>query len=679
MTVDANGGLHAMYVVYGEGRTVMHRRLGWSLKRYDGREFVGVSSDDIEAGHIDPSEPTVVLVHGWNRDNHPSLNEPRRIWTELAEAIRAYSPDTTILAWDWLNAARSVQTHRPDGPPPTERVEGQGEGLADALEELFADHLPGPPIHLLGHSLGAAVVAHCADSSTGLRIQRVTLWDAPENWQACVVHGQVGIGPVVTRLAARSIPVDSYYAAYGEPYQDATQNVDLRTAALETHGAIDWRPMVGIPQHGYPMEWYVDTILNPAFSQLCKTGEPWIIIPIEDHYAGWPWSPATRGAYPVGQGHWYAKTFGGREGIGRLLFPKAAQPVVSVPAPTPIAQVGLAVDEWTASGDVSETHEGIQLAEGSSASIWRALDVPEDADGLDLEYFFATTGDGDSLALYCEDELLWSTRGTHFEGSDYVPTPFVNISFAQGQTVTIKVVLQSVGEDNAVVRLRDLRLLHQAPPAQQCLEVTVWGEGTVLPESGLYDLNSQVDLVASADDGWEFVRWHGVDTQDVNRASVTIDTNRMVLAEFLAVPSIVTDANSVTVPEGGTAAFQVKLSAQPASDVTVSVTRASGDSDIEVQSGSSLEFSSSSWDTYQQVTLSAGQDDDVANGQATIRCSCQQASPSKEVTATERDDDTDGSGPDQPAPGISGCGAAPALLVCLCVLGLAALRSKRSR
>lgn len=38
-------------------------------------------------------------------------------------------------------------------------------------------------------------------------------------------------------------------------------------------------------------------------------------------------------------------------------------------------------------------------------------------------------------------------------------------------------------------------------------------------------------------------------------------------------------------PERGTAEFQVKLSAQPSSTVTVTVSRVSGDEDITVKSG----------------------------------------------------------------------------------------------
>ncbi len=102
--------------------------------------------------------------------------------------------------------------------------------------------------------------------------------------------------------------------------------------------------------------------------------------------------------------------------------------------------------------------------------------------------------------------------------------------------------------------------------------------------------------------------------------------------------SFVTNTDSLTVPEGGTATLQVKLSAQPASTVYASVSRYSGDSDISVQSGSSLTFTSSNWNTYQTVTLSAAEDADTTNGTATIRISAS-GIPNKDITATESDND----------------------------------------
>jgi hypothetical protein len=104
-----------------------------------------------------------------------------------------------------------------------------------------------------------------------------------------------------------------------------------------------------------------------------------------------------------------------------------------------------------------------------------------------------------------------------------------------------------------------------------------------------------------------------------------------------APPAIVTSADSVSVRQGSTAIFGVKLSSQPDSAVTVMVRRVSGDSDIMVTGGSSLTFATSNWDTYQTVTLSVAQDVEPLNGSATIRCTAL-GLVDKDVTATQQDD-----------------------------------------
>ena len=89
----------------------------------------------------------------------------------------------------------------------------------------------------------------------------------------------------------------------------------------------------------------------------------------------------------------------------------------------------------------------------------------------------------------------------------------------------------------------------------------------------------------------------------------------------LGVAVFVTDRDSVTVPEGGTTTFQVKLNQQPPSTVTATVSRVSGDTDITVQSGASLTFTTANWGTYQTVTLAGAEDADTTSGTATIRIS----------------------------------------------------------
>ncbi len=98
--------------------------------------------------------------------------------------------------------------------------------------------------------------------------------------------------------------------------------------------------------------------------------------------------------------------------------------------------------------------------------------------------------------------------------------------------------------------------------------------------------------------------------------------------------------SAISVPEGSTNAFGVRLSDPPTNAVTVTVAHISGDADITVQSGSeTLTFTTNNWETYQYPVLAAAQDVDFTDGTATIRCSAD-GMTDQNLTATESDDET---------------------------------------
>ena len=143
-----------------------------------------------------------------------------------------------------------------------------------------------------------------------------------------------------------------------------------------------------------------------------------------------------------------------------------------------------------------------------------------------------------------------------------------------------------------------------------------------------------VTLWAAKDPDW-------TSNSAVIRCSVAGITNNDVTAmedDNTLPPEILTSADAVTVPEGSNATFQVKLNSDPVSPMTVTVSRVSGDEDITVQSGGSLEFNDTTWSNYQTVTLGAAEDADLVNSSAVIRCSVAGIT-NKDVTATEQDND----------------------------------------
>ncbi|MFD5565064.1 glycoside hydrolase family 9 protein [Kitasatospora griseola] len=103
-------------------------------------------------------------------------------------------------------------------------------------------------------------------------------------------------------------------------------------------------------------------------------------------------------------------------------------------------------------------------------------------------------------------------------------------------------------------------------------------------------------------------------------------------------PAVQVTPTAVTVPEGGSASVGVKLSAAPAQNVTVTVTRTSGDTDLSAAT-SPLVFTPANWATAQQVSLSAAQDADTLAGSAVFTAAGQGVQAAT-FTATEADDDT---------------------------------------
>ena len=104
--------------------------------------------------------------------------------------------------------------------------------------------------------------------------------------------------------------------------------------------------------------------------------------------------------------------------------------------------------------------------------------------------------------------------------------------------------------------------------------------------------------------------------------------------------------STLTVNEGGSGSYTVRLNTQPASDVVINVTK-SGSSDVTV-SPATLTFTTSNWSTAQTVTVRAAQDSDAVNDAASITHAVDASRSANEfdavtiagVAVTVADDDT---------------------------------------
>ncbi|MDG4814203.1 glycoside hydrolase family 48 protein [Micromonospora sp. WMMD956] len=104
-------------------------------------------------------------------------------------------------------------------------------------------------------------------------------------------------------------------------------------------------------------------------------------------------------------------------------------------------------------------------------------------------------------------------------------------------------------------------------------------------------------------------------------------------------PRLVATPSAVSVSEGGTATFNLKLSAAPSASVPVTLTR-TGDTDITVTPASAT-LTTANWNTGVTVTVAAAEDSDTVGGTATVTASGTGLAPLA-VTVTEVDNDVPG-------------------------------------
>lgn len=136
--------------------------------------------------------------------------------------------------------------------------------------------------------------------------------------------------------------------------------------------------------------------------------------------------------------------------------------------------------------------------------------------------------------------------------------------------------------------------------------------------SGIVDLeNGPYSIVATPDDGYEFSIWSGnigsISDLSGNSASLSTTVDESITANFSAVSiGVSIDIDPVVVNEGGAGNIRVRLDAQPAGDIDLVLTQASGDGDV-ILGTNSLNFTGLDWNSWKEVGVSVAHDDDVVD------------------------------------------------------------------
>jgi glucose/arabinose dehydrogenase len=103
--------------------------------------------------------------------------------------------------------------------------------------------------------------------------------------------------------------------------------------------------------------------------------------------------------------------------------------------------------------------------------------------------------------------------------------------------------------------------------------------------------------------------------------------------------NLIVGPTAMNLVEGGRQGFSVRLATAPASDVTVTITRATGDSDFTVASGATLTFTPANFNMPQAVILDAAHDPDTANDTATFSVSAGLIAQTQTINVLAIDDD----------------------------------------
>ena len=222
----------------------------------------------------------------------------------------------------------------------------------------------------------------------------------------------------------------------------------------------------------------------------------------------------------------------------------------------------------------------------------------------------ATEDDNDSASLFFSNTDLKVP-----EGGDATYT--VSLATQPSSAVTLTVAKAADGDDDITVT-----------PASLTFTTINWNTAQTVTLEAAED-NDLVDGTAT------------IQHDAAGGGYDDVDEDIMATEQDNDSPGIVLSTEDLQVPEGGSATYTVELATQPSGSVTVTLTR-SGDINLSA-SPTPLTFTTANWSTAQTVTVSAAQDNDIADGSTVIThtaSGADYASVTVDLDATEDDDDT---------------------------------------
>ena len=262
----------------------------------------------------------------------------------------------------------------------------------------------------------------------------------------------------------------------------------------------------------------------------------------------------------------------------------------------------------TAGQDYTGTTGTLTFAANSVASQTISVPVTDDAvDEEEEETFTLTLSNAQGASLAQGGETLTVTGTITDDDDPAVTASFGQASYsvAEGGTVEVTVTLSADPEREVTVQLR------HDPQGNTGSE-----DYSGVPESLVFqkgDTEKSFTFSATADniddDDESVVLGFGT-TPD----GVTAGTTATVTITDDDTAGVTVSESALSIDEGGSGSYTVKLDTEPTDDVTVTIAGHSG-TDLSLDK-TSLTFTASTWDSAQTVTVTAGEDNDAASDAA---------------------------------------------------------------
>jgi len=415
----------------------------------------------------DPNKHTYVIIHGWNFAEDTALPN----WmSEMAAAIARRDTNSEIIAWNWLDDARSLEVRLPVlgwivlPYPPLYRVPVEADALAERLKNVR----PANKLHLIGHSLGAAVAAHAADKlrKSDRHAERVTLLDPPEAGSLILLAGaypalpvKVNLQDVVSDLTADDTKVDCYITEFAGRGYESASNISLLPVTEISNPGI-------VRDHSFSYWWFTSTIDTNVPSQLPASSTAWgdamrryylQLNSTTDPNGAIFWQGLTSAGMNsnVTTGTWSPK----RTSIPLLFgyYPYVMQAASKTMKNLPDTElVPIFVDAFDDSGDwqlsVGSSISSGTLSMGTTTSTTAqfAFTMPEESEFLQFAYRFESAYAGDMLELFVNGIPLCTTQSTEILAGIDQLTPWIDVSLFAGQEVLLTIIASSTAADHPV-------------------------------------------------------------------------------------------------------------------------------------------------------------------------------------------------------------------------------------